>query len=68
MLKTNRFIRRTFNFYEKMEAVQYTGKVALKPVEEKLFDIFRKAAVASGKPVVLRVAGGWVRDKVDRFY
>lgn len=47
-----------------MEPLGFSGQVKLTPLEEKLFGVFRQAAVKSGKPVVLRVAGGWVRDKV----
>lgn len=68
MFITNRLLRRTFNFFGKMEPIGFTGQVKLTPLEEKLFGVFRQAAAKSGKPVVLRVAGGWVRDKVSWFY
>jgi hypothetical protein len=64
MFITNRLMRRTFNFFAKMEPIGFTGQVKLTPLEERLFEVFRKAAAKSGKPLVLRVAGGWVRDKV----
>jgi len=42
--------------------------ITLKPEEDKIFKIIKEAATLSGKPVVMRVAGGWVRDKVGSNY
>ncbi len=47
-------------------------KIALNPEEQKLFDTIKKAAIAwsegkltlGTKSVEIRVAGGWVRDKI----
>ena len=64
MLIARRVLRRRFNFFGEMEPLGYSGEVKLTALEEKLFAVFRLAAKKSGKPVVLRVAGGWVRDKV----
>ncbi len=38
--------------------------LVLTPHEEQLFELLRGAAAAAGKGTVLRVAGGWVRDKL----
>lgn len=43
---------------------QLMDKVKLNSQEIKIFDIIKKAAGKADKPVVMRVAGGWVRDKV----
>lgn len=38
--------------------------IHLTPHEQQLFELLRGAAAAAGKGTVLRVAGGWVRDKL----
>jgi hypothetical protein len=48
-----------------MESYSVADRVKLSPEEFKLFDILKKAAQHAPKPVVMRVAGGWVRDKVE---
>ncbi len=46
---------------------KYTLKpgIVLSDKEKTIFGVLRDAAGRAGKPVVLRVAGGWVRDKVE---
>lgn len=39
-------------------------QVALTPLEERLFELLRIVCKTSTKPVVCRVVGGWVRDKL----
>lgn len=40
--------------------------VALSELEARIFDVLRGAAASSGRKTVIRVAGGWVRDKLLR--
>ena len=47
-----------------MEKLTIVESITLLPEEEKIFTILKEAAATSEKPVVMRVAGGWVRDKV----
>lgn len=42
----------------------HAARIHLTPHEEQLFGLLRGAAAAAGKGTVLRVAGGWVRDKL----
>ena len=44
--------------------MQGETKIELSPKEVAIFKTLVEAAGRAGKPVVLRVAGGWVRDKV----
>lgn len=39
-------------------------KVPLDPIEEKIFMFLRSCISSQPKPVELRVAGGWIRDKL----
>lgn len=39
-------------------------EIVLKPLEEELFDLLMRSVQFHGKKTVLRVAGGWVRDKI----
>ena len=55
---------RTFNIFVKMEKLSLVESIQLKPEEEKVFKIIKEAATLVDRPVVMRVAGGWVRDKV----
>lgn len=57
------FANRIFNKMEKTN-FKVSTQIKLLPIEEKLFEIFRTAASRSKKDPVLRVAGGWVRDKI----
>jgi hypothetical protein len=40
--------------------------VRLTEKEAELFQLLRECVKAANLPVTLRVAGGWVRDKVSR--
>lgn len=51
-----------------MEKLTLVDSITLLPEEEKIFTIMKEAAAAADKPVVMRVAGGWVRDKVKSAY
>lgn len=64
MFRATRLFR-TFNIFPKMEKLTIVEPITLLPEEEKIFTILKEAAATSEKPVVMRVAGGWVRDKVD---
>lgn len=59
---------RKFNIFGKMEKVRINHEIKLTPEEEKIFEILRHAQSSHDKEVVLRVAGGWVRDKVEISY
>lgn len=39
-------------------------EIVLKPLEEELFGLLMRSVQFHGKKTVLRVAGGWVRDKI----
>lgn len=67
MLRYRRLFR-TFNIFGKMEREMMVDHIKLLPQEQKIFDILREAAQTAEKPVVMRVAGGWVRDKVKSPY
>ena len=47
-----------------MQQRQRQVRIALSREEEELFDLLRTATVESGMRSTLRVAGGWVRDKI----
>jgi hypothetical protein len=42
----------------------YTGEIALDETESKLFTLLKDVMAANESKTVMRVAGGWVRDKV----
>ncbi len=42
----------------------YQVRIVLSKEEEELFDLLRTAVVETGMKSTLRVAGGWVRDKI----
>lgn len=67
MFRATRLFR-TFNIFGKMEKLNIVDNITLLPQEEKIFTILKDAAALSEKPVVMRVAGGWVRDKVYSHY
>lgn len=64
MFRTLRVLR-TFNIFGKMEKVKLVDQIQLTPEEEKIFEILKQAQASQQKQVVMRVAGGWVRDKVS---
>ena len=41
------------------------GSIVLTAEEERIFRVLRETAREGGGKTVLRVAGGWVRDKVS---
>lgn len=51
-----------------MEREMMVDHIKLLPQEEKIFNILIEASQLAEKPVVMRVAGGWVRDKVAHHY
>ena len=65
MFRTLRVLR-TFNIFGKMEKVKLVEQIQLTPEEEKIFEILKQAQASQEKKVVMRVAGGWVRDKVSK--
>ena len=67
MIRATRLFR-SFNIFSNMEKLTLVESIALLPEEEKIFMILKEAAAAADKPVVMRVAGGWVRDKVKLPY
>ena len=48
-----------------MEKFQMKGNIVLTAEEERIFDLLKRAATKCNTGVVMRVAGGWVRDKVN---
>lgn len=49
-----------------MDKKEFSGNVALIPTEkeQKLFDLCLETSNREGKGTIVRVAGGWVRDKL----
>jgi hypothetical protein len=41
-----------------------TTSISLSATEEKIFQVLRETVAYKNRSTVLRVAGGWVRDKV----
>lgn len=75
-LKQNRNKSSYFNFsyfkkYNQREMeIEYTfksEKLDLTEKEEKIFSLLKKVAEKNQLNTVMRVAGGWVRDKVISF-
>jgi tRNA nucleotidyltransferase/poly(A) polymerase len=65
----NRFSTSAIKIFGKMEASNFSGEVILTPHENKIFDILKRAREIClkerpGTDLVMRVSGGWVRDKL----
>jgi hypothetical protein len=55
-----------FTKYEKYMELEYTykGNIVLDEKEQQIFDILREVVEKNNLNTTMRVAGGWVRDKV----
>ena len=48
-----------------VESTKNTTEIEITPEEQKLFDTLLKVAADNNLKTTMRVAGGWVRDKVS---